>query len=58
MLVMKERVNVVDKTESGLSCCNGCLCRDRPSVEFLRPVAELIVVSVEGIESSEPESSA
>jgi len=54
MLLVEERIDVIDETKSSLSRGDSCFGRNRPSVELLGPVPELIMVSVEGIESPEP----
>jgi hypothetical protein len=54
VLLVEERVDVIDETKSSLSSGDSCLGRDGPSVEFLSSVAELIMVSVEGVESPKP----
>jgi hypothetical protein len=58
VLLVEERVDVIDETESSLSSGNGSFGRNRPSVELLSPVPEFIMISVEGVESTKPELSA
>jgi hypothetical protein len=57
MLLMEERVDVIDQTKAGLSRGYRCFGRDWPSIELLSDIAELIVVSVKSVESTEPGSS-
>jgi len=58
VLLVEERIDVVDETESSLSSSDSCFGRNGPSVKFLGPVPELIMISVEGIESPKPGLSA
>lgn len=55
MLLVEERVDVVYQAQSGLASSDSRLGRDGPSIELLTDIAELIVVSVEGVESTEPD---
>jgi len=55
VLLVEERVNVIDETKSSLSGGNSSFGRNRPSVELLSPIPELVMISVEGVESTKPE---
>jgi len=58
VLLVEERIDVIDETESSLSSGDGSFGCNGPSVELLGPVPELIMISVEGIESPKPGLSA
>jgi hypothetical protein len=58
MLLMKERVDVIDQSKSSLSSRDSRFSGDWPSIEFLRDISELIVISVESVECPQPVQSA
>lgn len=56
MLLVKERVDVVNEAQAGFASRDSGFGRNGPSIKLLADVAQLVVVPVKGIESAKPTS--